>query len=98
MFDLFNPEEARQKRIQELENKNLLLDLEVAALLKEQNVTEEQLTRYLSMKEAFSDEQWETLVAERKKLDDKLQHDLSLIQKKRMKNKERVQQHWIFAK
>lgn len=98
MFDLFNPEEARNKRIQELENKNLLLDLEVAALLKEQNVTEEQLSKYLSMKETFSDEQWETLVTERKKLDDKLQHDLALIQKKRIKSQERVQQHWIFTK
>lgn len=98
MFDLFNPEEARSKRIQELENKNLLLDLEIAALLKEQNVTEQQLSKYLSMKESFSDEQWETLAAERKRLDDKLAHDLSLIQKKRNKNQERVQQHWIFTK
>lgn len=95
MFDIFNPEEAFNRKLEQLEKQNNQLDNEIAQFLEEHQLTPEKLTLYLSKKETFSEETWELLQQERKKLDSKLERELSLIKRKKATGLNQVQQHWI---
>jgi hypothetical protein len=95
MFDLFNREEGFNRKLANLERENEKLDKGYQELLDEFSLTEEQLFYYLSHKEHFSDEEWETLNIERKKLETEL---LLKMKKKATTHSKDVQRHWIHAK
>lgn len=91
-----------EKKAKEFEIQNDTLDREIGDLLNHCNVTEQQLTTYVSSPEYFTPEQWETMKAERKKLDDALMLKLQCIadvRKKRKAQSERiVAPHWLFVR
>ena len=90
------------RRIEALEIENEALDREIRTLLAEHQVTEEQVAIYVSQRENFRDQEWQTLQQEKKRLDDKLNKELEAISnplKKRKSQKERhVQPHWLFVR
>lgn len=92
--------EMKQK---ELQIQNEALDVEIAALLAHCNVTEKQLTTYVSSPEYFTESQWETLAGEKKKIDQAFESKLACIpnlKEKQKKQKERsnVASHWLFVR
>lgn len=95
MFDLFNREEGFDRKLANLERENEKLDKGYQELLDEFSLTEEKLFYYLSHKEHFSEAEWETLNAERKKLEVEL---LIKMKNKASTHSKEVQRHWIHAK
>lgn len=95
MFDLFNREESFDRKLKQLEKDNQILDEKFQALLDEFDLTEEKLHFYLSKREHFSEEEWETLNAERKKMEIAL---LQELRKKASTHTKDVQRHWIHAR
>lgn len=91
-----------EKKIDELHIHNEALDKEIAALLSEYKVTEDQISALLSNHENFTKENWETLQKEKKRLDEKLKKELSNIPdpRKRAKSlKDRnIPKDWIFLR
>lgn len=98
MFDIFNPEEAFNRKLEALEKQNNQLDLEIEQFMIEHNLTPEKLSIYLSQKERFSEESWEKLEQERQKLESKLTRELALIKKKKETGLGQIQRHWIPAR
>lgn len=95
MFDLFNREESFDRKLKQLEQENQELDDKFQSLLDEFELTEEKLHYYLSNREHFSDEEWETLTIERKKMET---HLLLELKKKASTHSKEVQRHWIPAR
>lgn len=95
MFDLFNREESFDRKLKQLEQENQLLDEKFQSLLDEFDLTEEKLHYYLSNREHFSDEEWETLIVERKKMET---HLLLELKKKASTHSKEVQRHWIHTR
>lgn len=91
-----------EKKLKEFEIQNDSLDREITDLLDHCNVTEHQLTAYVTSPEHFTNDQWETMQQERKKLDDALALKLSCItdlKKKKKAQEERiVAPHWLFVR
>lgn len=91
-----------ERKLKEFEIQNETLDREIEGLLDHCNVTEHQLTAYVSSPEHFTNDQWETMKAERKKLDDALALKLSCITDLRKKKKSQedliVPPHWLFVR
>lgn len=91
-----------ERKYKELEIQNDNLDREIADLLDYCNVTEKQLTTYVSSPEYFSESQWETLKKERKRMDDALALKLSCIpnpaKKKKAQQERYVAPHWLFVR
>lgn len=88
--------------IQELAIRIEALDRDIHELLKELNVSPDQLTIFLENKDNFSKENWNTVLEHRKALDEKLLRELQNISnpqktKKTMKTMN-VQQHWLFVR
>lgn len=103
MFKCFESQLAdHERKTKELEIQNDSLDREIADLLDHCNVTEHQLTAYVTNPDHFSSDQWDTLKLERKKLDDALSLKLACItdlKKKRKVSDERiVAPHWLFVR
>lgn len=92
-----------ERKLKELEIQNESLDREISHFLAECNVTEKQLTTYVSSREYFTDSQWDTLQKERKKMDDALQLKLACIPKLSKKKKAEqekiiVSPQWLFVR
>lgn len=71
-------------------------------LFKELNVTSEQISAFVGNKEHFTEENWETLLEQNHKLEEKLKRELDNIRNpKKVKNSlsdMRVQPHWLFVR
>lgn len=91
-----------ESKYKELEIQNENLDREISDLLNFCNVTEEQLTTYISSPENFSESQWETIQNERKRMDAALALKISCIPNPRKQKKAQqerlVAPHWLFVK
>lgn len=91
-----------EKKWKEMQIQNESLDQEIAALLNHCNVTEKQLTTYVSSPEYFTEAQWETINAEKKKIDDVFAEKLACIPdiaKKKQRQLERnVAPHWVLVR
>lgn len=88
--------------IQELEIRIEALNRDVEALLSELNVSPKQLTTFIEDQTNFSQENWETLMQQRKALDEKLLRELLNVsnpKKTQAAFKQRqVQPHWLFVR
>jgi hypothetical protein len=91
-----------ERKLKEFEIQNDSLDREIEGLLDHCNVTEHQLTTYVTSPEHFTNDQWETMKAERKKLDDALALKLACItdlkKKKKAQDDRLVAPHWLFVR
>ena len=91
-----------ERKTKELEIQNENLDREISDLLDYCNVTEKQLTTYVSSPEYFSVEQWETIQREKKRMDDALTQKLACIpniaKKKKAQKERNVAPHWLYVK
>lgn len=91
-----------ENAIQELTIRIETLDRDVKELLSELNVTPEQLTAYIGNKDNFSEENWQTLLDQRKALDEKLLRELLNISNPKKTQEKRkqmnVQPHWLFVR
>lgn len=91
-----------EKKIRELAIRHEKLDNDVADFLKELEVTPEQLTAFISKKENFTEENWEELQNQKKKLDEKLDVELKNVRDP-LKSKKalaslNVNRHWLYVK
>lgn len=91
-----------ERKYKELEIQNENLDREISDLLVYCNVTEKQLTTYVSSPEYFSPTQWETMQKERKRIDDAFAIKLACIpniaKKKKAQKERNVASHWLFVR
>lgn len=79
------------------------LDREVKKLLEELNITPEQVSQFVSLKDNFTQENWEQLQQQRKMLDEKLDLELRSIRdpqktKNTFQENKNIARHWIFVK
>lgn len=102
MLNTLNTEEHTEKNhiaIKNLSSEIENLSLDVSYFLKEINLTEEQLTTFLTDKNNFSSENWSTIIELRKTLDEKLTRELQNIPnpKKTHKtlSKKNKRSHWL---
>lgn len=89
-------------RIEELEIRIEALNRDINSLLKELNVSPQQLSSCLASQEHFSTDEWDTVNNEKKKLNEKLLRELLNISNPK-KTKEayqsrNVQPHWLFVR
>lgn len=88
--------------IEELSIRIATLDRDVKSLLDELNVTPNQLTVFLNDENNFTEANWNTLLQERKALDDKLLRALvnvtNPIKAKKTYADRHVQPHWLFVR
>jgi hypothetical protein len=80
------PEQTLENRLTEIERKanelemqNALLDEQTQAFLEEHHVTPKQLTEFISSPENFTPSNWETLQQEKKKREEALTRELHNI-------------------
>lgn len=88
--------------IEELSIRIEALNRDVSELLNQLNVSSDQLTTFIEKKENFSEENWNTLLEQRKALDEKLLRELlNVTNPKKTKEaykKMLVQPHWLFVR
>lgn len=89
-----------ERKINEMLLRTEQLDREIKELLAELQVTPQQLTALVSSKEHFTDKNWEQLLEQRQKLDEKLQQDLAQIrnpklQKQKLQSLKDISSTWI---
>jgi chromosome segregation ATPase len=94
--------QKNEQAIQELAIQIEVLNRDVHELLKELKVSPEQLTAFVENKDNFSEENWNTLLEQRKALDEKLLRELQNVSnpqktKKTLKTMN-VQPHWLFVR
>lgn len=94
--------QKNEKAIQELSIRIEALNKDIDELLNELQVTPDQLTMFIENKDNFSEENWSSLQAQRKTLDEKLLRELLNISNPK-KTKEtfkqlNVQPHWLFVR
>lgn len=94
--------QKNEQAIQELAIQIEVLNRDVHELLKELSVSPEQLTAFVENKDNFSEENWNTLLEQRKALDEKLLRELQNVSnpqktKKTLKTMN-VQPHWLFVR
>lgn len=98
MFEEQNPE----KKIRELEIRNQKLDQDTLDLLKELQITPEQLTLFLNDNDNFTQLDWEKMQQQREKLEQKLQTELTSLRnplKSKKTQQERcINNHWLFVR
>jgi chromosome condensin MukBEF ATPase and DNA-binding subunit MukB len=91
-----------EKKIKELEIANENLDRDIDDLLASQKVTPEQLNVFVDNPTHFSTKNWQELLEEKKRLDEKLQVSLDqIVSPKKTKAKRQslqTQPHWLFVK
>jgi hypothetical protein len=95
--------EKHQSTLAALSIENESLDQQVDALFKELQVTPEQISQFIKNEQNFTQENWEFLKQERKKLDEKLLLSLTQVSNlKKIKDKRAqqaaVQPHWLFIR
>lgn len=91
-----------EKKIRELSIRHEKLDLDVSNFLKELEVTPEQLSAFITKKENFTEDNWEELQNQKKKLDEKLDLELKNVRNP-LKSKKalaslNIRQHWLHVK
>lgn len=88
--------------IQELAIQIEAVNRDVHELLKELNVSPEQLTTFVENKDNFSEDNWNTLLEQRKVLDEKLLRELQNVSNPQKTKKTlqtmNVQPHWLFVR
>ena len=93
---------AVERKCNELEIQNDTLELGIQDLLQQCNVTEEQLSSYVSSPHYFSASNWKSLQEEKSKLENKLNQELASIVDPRKTKKSRqeilVPPHWLFVR
>lgn len=92
-----------QRKLKELSIKMEKLDHDYNKLLKELELTPEQLKNYIENPENFTQPIWEQLQNEKKMLDEKLNLELSRASdpnktKQAYSEKGTIQQHWLFVR
>lgn len=99
------PEEKLQnneRKIEELSIQFEALDREIHGLLQELNVTPEQLTQFVNTKQNFTDENWDQLQEEHKKMQEKLQVELQNIRNPQQMKKRYAERfvgnNWLFVR
>lgn len=101
--------ESLETKIKKNEQKAEALFQEILTLyqqekifLDELKVTPEQLTTFISAKENFTEQNWETLNFEKQKLDQKLQTELNNIRNpkktKKAYSEKKIEGHWLYIK
>lgn len=94
--------EKNAKILQELTIQIEILNRQTDELLKELNVSHEQLTAFVGNKDAFTEDNWNDLVAQKKALDEKLLKALvnvrNPIKAKKAYQDRHVQPHWLFVR
>jgi len=89
-------------QVRELEIRNNSLDQEIEAMLKELNVTPEQLSAYIKNPENFTDNNWKEMQKLKLRLDQKLERDLDHVRNPKKADKAfrdlHVDQNWLFVK
>lgn len=82
--------------------RNETLDSEIQCYLEEYNVSEEQLSHFISKKENFTDQNWQDLQNAKKEIEAKLQLELNTITNplrlKKAYKERNVAQHWLFVR
>lgn len=92
-----------EKRLRELSIIMKRLDREYQKLLEEMDTSPEQLKAYVDNSDNFAPPIWEQLQNEKKKLDEKLNLELSCVSdptktKKAISERASVQKHWLFVR
>lgn len=94
--------EKNAQTIKELAIQIENINRQTEELLKELNVSPEQLTAFISNKEAFSEENWNTLTEQRKSLEEKLLLELASVRNplktKKTYQDRHIQPHWLFVR
>lgn len=105
MFLQKNPEDNlldQEKKLQELLIQIENLDQASDKFLEELNVTEDQLTQFISNRHHFDEDTWATLSEQKKILDDKIETQLKSIHNplktKKTYKERRIQNHWLYVK
>lgn len=104
MFTKDNIEEKinlNKKKIREMDIRHERLDSDIEAFLEELEVTPEKLTSFISNKENFTEENWQTLQDQKKQLDEKLNLSLNIrnpLQTKKALASLNVGSHWLHVK
>jgi len=102
MFAELNKEKSREKQIKELTIRMDNLDREVDKLLKDLDVTSEQLTSYVQNQENFTQENWQQLQEHKKQLIEKLDRELDNVQDplqtKKAYTERQVGNNWLFVR
>ena len=93
---------TNEKKIRELAIRLESLDKDTHSFLQELEVTPEQLTSFVSRKENFTEDNWESLQQQKKKLDEKLDIEIKNIRDP-LKSKKALQslniaQHWLHVR
>lgn len=91
-----------EKKIKDLKNRLESINFQSDSFFEELEVTEEQLSSFISDENNFTKENWDQLQKEKKKLDDKLNVELANI-KNPLKSKKNlaslhVAQHWLHVR
>ena len=88
--------------IEELSIRIEALNRDVSELLHQLNVSPDQLTIFIENKDNFSNDNWNTLLEQRKALDEKLLRELLNVSNPKKTQeaykKMQVQPHWLFVK
>lgn len=103
MFSQFEAHvQKNEQAIEELAIKIDALNRDVDTLLKELNVSPQQLTTFLDNRDHFTEENWTMILQQRKALDEKLLRELVNISNPKKTKKaysdRHVQPHWLFVR
>lgn len=94
--------QKNDKAIEELSLRIETLNRDVEEFLKELSVTENQLSTFLNDQNNFSNENWATILQQRKALDEKLLKELvnvsNPLKTKKTYKERNVQRNWIFVR
>lgn len=102
-FDTLEQNTARlDKKIKEICIQTEKLETDIKNYFNENNINPIEVALYLENKENFSDDEWEFIQETRKKLDEKLNLNLSNIKDpvkaKKSYNDRLVQPNWLFVR
>lgn len=87
---------------QELAMRIEALNGQIEELMKELNVTAEQLTIFLQKKENFTEDNWNEITRQRQEFQERLTREISNIRQplktKKTYSERQVPQHWLFVR
>lgn len=94
--------EKNNQSINELAIRIETLNRHADELFNELSVTGEQISTFIENKDHFTEENWNTLIEQRKALEEKLLRELANIRNpqkiKKTLSELRVQPHWLFVR
>lgn len=92
-----------EKRLNDLEKQNSLLRQELRELYEKLGLSQEEVHKFASNPENFSQEDWESMEEMKREKEIKIQQRLDAIRnpveaKKKYASSKQVAQHWIFVR